>query len=264
MKKHALYDHPIGGSVVAMLIAFAVYAASQVVGIILLGREHSDARSAIMLGFMAALLLIHLFWFRGELHHFFKFKDMGRGVLLGWSMLIECLVVIIPNLIAGEKVGNVAYAFFLGVVPGLCEEVICRIVPLSIVMRHPDKKNTTKVIIITSIFFGLLHCMNLIAGADPVATLWQVLYATGIGVLLSVIYVRTGNLWSVILLHTLVDTASFLWAVNQGANAGVLSTTMSTGENIQTLVMTALFYINAFVLLRKKEEGTETWKTMWQ
>ena len=61
----------------------------------------------------------------------------------------------------------------------------------------------------TAIIFGLAHLGNLTH--QPLnATLFQVFYATAIGIFFAAIYLRTGSLWWTIILHCLVDFASVL------------------------------------------------------
>lgn len=62
----------------------------------------------------------------------------------------------------------------------------------------------------SSALFGLIHLLNLTAGAGLVPTLLQVGYSFGMGMLWAVVYLKTGNLWYPILLHALYNfTGSF-------------------------------------------------------
>ena len=61
----------------------------------------------------------------------------------------------------------------------------------------------------SALSFGLAHLGNLTH--QPLnATLFQVYYATAIGIFFAAIYLRTGSLWWTIILHCLVDFASVL------------------------------------------------------
>ncbi|MFR3959857.1 MAG: type II CAAX prenyl endopeptidase Rce1 family protein [Streptococcus salivarius] len=56
----------------------------------------------------------------------------------------------------------------------------------------------------TSPSWNLTHNLN--------ATLFQVYYATAIGIFYAAIYLRTGSLWWTIVLHCLIDFASVLFS----------------------------------------------------
>ena len=62
--------------------------------------------------------------------------------------------------------------------------------------------------IVSSIIFGLTHISNLFFGVNPHAVLIQMTSATTIGFLFGAIYLRSGNIWLLILIHTLTDVAA--------------------------------------------------------
>ena len=59
--------------------------------------------------------------------------------------------------------------------------------------------------LVSGVSFGLLHALNAIATGDVFAALIQVIYTASIGMLDGAIYLRSRNLWGVILMHTLTD-----------------------------------------------------------
>lgn len=64
--------------------------------------------------------------------------------------------------------------------------------------------------LVSGVSFGLLHALNAIATGDVFAALIQVIYTAAIGMLDGAIYLRSRNLWGVILMHTLTDVSAFL------------------------------------------------------
>jgi membrane protease YdiL (CAAX protease family) len=147
------------------------------------------------------------------------FKNGGffRGLLCGLPYL--ALQIFILVLFFSENLGNpevswkpwylIVYGVFSVVGIGIREECIYRATLQNIVAKK--YANSVKGIwistIISAAIFGLSHVTNLFYGVEPLAVLAQVLSATMVGILFGAIYLRSGSIWAVILIHTLVDTA---------------------------------------------------------
>lgn len=88
---------------------------------------------------------------------------------------------------------------------GLFEEVIVRAILIGHMMHHwkNDVHRIRKTVFWSSVIFGVLHIGNIFT--NPLSTLFQIFYATGLGILLAAVYLRTRNLWSCILFHALND-----------------------------------------------------------
>ena len=72
-----------------------------------------------------------------------------------------------------------------------------------------SSKQVLGVVLLSALSFGLAHLGNLTH--QPLnATLFQVYYATAIGIFYAAIYLRTCSLWWTIVLHFLIDFASVL------------------------------------------------------
>ena len=102
-----------------------------------------------------------------------------------------------------------------GVGPGVSEEIFCRGFVVSNLMRiWKDKpKKFTRCMLVSGIAFGLLHAVNAVATGDIFAALVQVIYTAAIGVFDGAIFLRTRNIWGVILMHTLTDIFCFYCCV---------------------------------------------------
>lgn len=94
---------------------------------------------------------------------------------------------------------------------GLAEEIVYRGLLLNNML---DKWGTTqrgcwKSIFVSAAIFGIAHLPNLFF--SPILTvLFQAINAAAGGVLFSVIYIKTKNIWSVIAVHALVDWLALL------------------------------------------------------
>lgn len=95
---------------------------------------------------------------------------------------------------------------------GLFEETLCRGFLFNVFRGYfgESKKGICLATFISAFIFGSLHFFNL-NGSNTVAVITQVAYATFFGALFAVVYYRSGNLLSCILLHGLVDFSTKIW-----------------------------------------------------
>ena len=228
----------------------------------------SDTRISATIGLLTMIFILLCFWLkhRRELHGFFNAGGTGAGLLLGWSEILINAFIIVEGLLSHKAYGNIITAILLGLQPGVTEEITFRIIPIAVAMRSSRRKQLVlPVVIFTSIVFGLSHGINIFAGADPVTTLFQVIYATGSGCLLAVIYMRTGNMWIPILLHSLTDIVYYLGAEAQ-SSGGVLTEGTDVSAAIILLIYAALYYVNAYLVYRKStaDAAADVWNGIWK
>ena len=60
---------------------------------------------------------------------------------------------------------------------------------------------------VSALIFGLTHVTNVFFGMNPLAVLSQVLSATCLGLLFGAVYMRSGSILALIIVHTLTDIA---------------------------------------------------------
>ena len=98
--------------------------------------------------------------------------------------------------------------------------------------------------------FGVIHLINIVAGASPGAVILQIGYSFLIGAMCSVVLFKTANLWLCVLLHAVYDFC------------GMLVPTLGDGKwwDIPTVIFTVIlalftivFYVLAFVRMDPKE-----------
>ena len=87
---------------------------------------------------------------------------------------------------------------------GFLEEVIFR----GLLFNGMRKENEKTAILVSSLTFGMGHIVNLLSGADLLATLLQVCYATAIGFLFTVMFLKSGSLIPCIVAHAVVNSLS--------------------------------------------------------
>ncbi len=71
-------------------------------------------------------------------------------------------------------------------------------------------RGTTVAVVLSSLWFGLLHSLNLLSGRPLTATLAQIGFATAFGLAVGALRVRVGTLWLPIGLHALYDLGILL------------------------------------------------------
>lgn len=87
---------------------------------------------------------------------------------------------------------------------GLIEEILFR----GFLFKTLCEENVTRAIVISSITFGIGHIVNLLNGAELLPTLLQILYASAIGYLFTILFHRSGSLIPCIVTHGLFNALS--------------------------------------------------------
>ena len=135
---------------------------------------------------------------------------MGYGKLLKFNNPYKSLLIIIPGIIVAINnfpisayfkgrtlLSEPIYTVFLFMIEclsvGFFEEIIFRVIILLLA------------IIIPSAVFGLIHVINLFSGASLSNTLLQVGYSFLVGMMWAVMYLKTNNLWFIVMLHALYN-----------------------------------------------------------
>jgi membrane protease YdiL (CAAX protease family) len=150
----------------------------------------------------------------------FKKGHFGRGLVCSLPYIIWNLILLALLLSKNLKdpTANwqpwylIVYGLFTVLCVGIREESIYRGIIQNIVAKK--YANSVKGIWITAIvgsaIFGVMHITNIFTGAHPIVILNQVLSAMVSGLVISAIYLRSGNIWVVILIHTLIDTVGLV------------------------------------------------------
>ena len=164
---------------------------------------------------LALMVLVVMLLFKNSYVFTQKKEPLKTGLTYGRFYLIG--VVMFSFLFGIGLIGNVSLHALFNVLVGallvgVCEEFLCRGWLLNeFLERYGDtKKGVWYSIIISGIIFGLIHLGNFFAGQDLVSTITQILNASATGIVLGLIYYKTKNIWSVIILHGLWDFSLFL------------------------------------------------------
>ncbi len=274
VRTHRFLDrHTIAGF---LLLTLWGYLVAQLVGVVAalpfsisaaLGGGLDEELLNTVVGFACAVggflaLLIHKRWFRPEFRGCLRGAYLGEGLLMLAVpfVLIFGITLLGPLSTEGLTLRNISLALMAGVT----EEVAFRGIPGSYLMRQwRAEKAIPRAAILTSIVFGLIHATNIFVGADPVATLVQVIYAFCLGILFAAVYLRTTNLLPTMLLHFLNDVLAFL-ATGYVVN-GVQVQAFSLADNLFNLGLGLVFALLGFWLIRpaKRAAILARWDERW-
>ncbi len=96
---------------------------------------------------------------------------------------------------------------------GLFEELIFRGLMLAWILDYlKDTKHAVlKSMFISSALFGLVHLLNIFAGASFGQTILQMLYTTLTGLMWSAVLVLTKNIWTTVVLHIVYNIAGLFF-----------------------------------------------------
>jgi membrane protease YdiL (CAAX protease family) len=149
----------------------------------------------------------------------------------------------------------IAFGLFSALCVGIREECIYRGVIQNVIAKKyaNSVKGVWITVLLSSLFFGLCHVSNLLAGMNPLAVLTQVINAVIVGLLICAAYLRSGSIWAVILVHALTDTVSLSKSIFFVGFSEVEVANQQLSYDWATLIMNLIFIgITAFLLRPSK------------
>ena len=164
---------------------------------------------------LAVMVLIVMLLFKNSYVFTQKKESLKTGLFYGLFYLIGIVFfTFLFGILSGAFFSGLGLinVFIGAILVGVCEEFLCRGWLLNeFLERYGDtKKGVWYSIIISGVIFGLIHLGNFFNGQDLVSTVTQILSASATGIVFGLIYYKTKNIWSVILLHGLWDFSLFL------------------------------------------------------
>lgn len=210
--KNACRRHGILSALILGLAAIAVLFGFEMFLIRGLGLPGILSATAIrfVLGALVILLLLKL---QVAEKLGFTGKGLGKSLLLAWPFLLLFAGILAFSVLAASSSGKgidwswllpqiifmISVAFF--------EEMVFRAGVVNMVKNSLGSSRSAliKTAVIAGLIFSLAHCLNLIGQADFLYTLTQVISNFGMGLFLSTIYLRTGNLVGLIIYHAVND-----------------------------------------------------------
>ena len=219
----------------------------------------------------AAFLVLSIYWrhFHPEFEGNLKGgSQVGKWVIFG---IVAAFVFTLVDIIQANGTTTVGFPGIVNVLAafmaGICEETIYRGIGTSYLMRQwRDEKKIIPAMIITSAVFGMIHLVNLATGSPLVMVLPQVINAGVMGMLLCAVYLRSGNLIPVMVLHTLNDFGKFMFVDIIEEGGGFSETTTLSSADWISLAVSMIVYLGiALYLVRpsKRKEIRALWDGKW-
>lgn len=176
----------------------------------------SLAKNAVsrLLGGVIFLVLIFKMGYR-------VFGSSKKKHLVGALLCFPALVIVVNNLPIIGLITKNSYVERTDLIPlfalqcfaiGFFEELAFRgfVFPYVMEKQKNTKKGIFFSIIISGAIFGLVHMLNLLAGASPGSVFLQIGYSFLIGAMCSVVLLCTHNIWICVLLHAIYDFCGYL------------------------------------------------------
>lgn len=269
IRKHKILDHSIIGIFLLDLWAFVMLQVLEIVpSVILVKMRISDINVQLIMSIITViisllLLWIHKLWFQNQFDGCLSFQNIGKGIMF---IAMPAILFCVMNIRTTKEFWNPIYAFIIALSPGVSEEVLFRCLSLSNAMRNVKKESHIILYVcISGLIFGGIHMINFLQGAGFISSLYQVVYATGIGILLASIFLRTGTILPCMILHILIDFTAML-NPEVSNNAGILQEIDLTLYYIfDTLIMFLIPTMVGLYLIRssKRKEILELWDKKW-
>ncbi len=165
---------------------------------------------------LASLVLIVMLLFKNSYVFTQKREKFTKGLFYGLYYIFGFIILTLISGVASQGfkgglsiINLIVGCFFVGV----AEEFLCRGWLLNeFLERFGDtKKGVWYSIFVSGIIFGLIHLGNIYSmGQSVPQTIIQVISAAGTGIVFGLIYYKTKNIWSVVVLHGLWDFSIFL------------------------------------------------------
>lgn len=250
-----------------------------VIGIMGLAGMPSYAAASIRL---TTVLIIMLFISKLIKQTYFftrKRKSFIYGLFLGGYMILYAIITTVINLKVAERFQNrciIAFSCLYFMLVGVTEKLVFRGITADLLLRMilQKEKEVKKqsddgmirnkaiyaAVIISGLIFAGAHAIN-IQYADISGVLVQMAGAFVMGMFLTAVYYRTGNIYSVMILHVMNDLAAALPVTIIKSKESVAD--IISGYGAADLLQMIPYLVILIFLIRpqKQEEITGLWDT---
>ena len=224
--------------------------------------ESGSAVGMIISSIIIAFLYIYLFKFK----RLFSFSNFKTGIILISPLIIFIIGNLLdPDFLLPTTGISLIVVIIAGIAPALFEEIMFRGIFISYFIKFfKSSKSIFGIVMASALVFGITHLFNVFAGAPLDTTLFQFFYTFAIGILLGAVYLRTGNLWPPIIIHSLVDISAF--SSTALSKIGVIQTGLVFNiSNILFIIVSIISIVLGLYYLRssKHDNILELWEEKW-
>ena len=272
MRKHRFTDkHPMIASILIcfflMILCELIPALFRIVHYMIAGTPSELMSILYMVIGSLFVFLLYKWWFAPDFEGALKGGNLREGFSLELPFIIYWVVTGIAMVIdhTFELKTPTLTILRVSLTAGLVEELSFRHGIVSTLFRkHDQKEDILKVCVFSGIVFGLFHMANVLAGADPISTIVQVITAGCHGVFFASVYVRCGNLWPCIILHAVHD----IYAITTTAEVseeGIITggITFSSIVDAIACIELATFAIIRYLSPDQREKIVRLWDGKW-
>lgn len=197
--------HPVIFEILLIVAAFLLALVFMIPGSVLyLSTEQSAAIGRILAGILIFLLFLRYFDIRRQM----------RGLVIALPAVAFTLWNVVIYKMTGGTLGSFgAETLILGLAPAIFEEVVFRFVFIENMRKN--RMSPAAAMLLSGVVFGVIHMTN-IAGASLAKTVLQVFYSTVVGIVFAAIYIRSRDLFSVVIAHAAIDISNRIF-ISEGS-----------------------------------------------
>ena len=142
---------------------------------------------------------------------------------------------------------------------GIREEILFRGVIANAIVRKygTTAKGLWITVLSAGAMFGAVHLANVLHGASFTGALVQAIGAAAGGVLYCAVYLRSGSIWGVALLHSLQDTPAYVTMLFTNASENLSAAAMISGYRMsptQIMFIVCDLLLAAYLLRKSKQQ----------
>ena len=267
---HPLLDHTVLTGLIVAGISLLIQVILTVVGT-MIPAEASYLRFLVTVGELLLVLLImelifKRLWFSREFDGTLPGK-IGQGLMyLIPLILLDIGLFVFERLRIGGEMNDVLHILSLSLTAGITEEIAFRSYYLANVMRvRHTRGRMIAAVLLSSVVFGGIHMMNLLAGAELTITLVQVAVAFSTGLVLAAVYLRCGSILPCMLFHAFHDVLNLLF--EKITEAGALLQAPDQIILIENVAFCAVALVTSAVILIPRsqyEKIRDIWDKKWR
>lgn len=256
-------EKPVPSFIVVMIVSFIV--CNLIASIIspifdFMGPQNKIVPGLVIGAIVAALLYIYVYKVKG----FFSFNKFVFAFILACPLLLYIIASLFDSNFAIPTIDTLLIGILLGLGPGVSEEILFRGILISHLMKFfRNSKGIYGILIFSALLFGLIHVTNAFVGAPLDSSIFQAFYSFAMGMTMGAVYLRTGNIWVPIIIHSLVDIIgiSFFSDTSIIIHAGFVFDTVAILTIIVSIlcIILGLYYVRA----SKHDEIIELWDEKW-
>ena len=193
---------------------------------------------------------------------FFDFKNTKKALILSLPILAYAIISNYKSFLNPQITLTVICTALYA---GICEDVTWRALPITHIMKFDevDEKKLLLAAYLPAIGFACSHFSNISAGSAVSYVLLQVFQTFGVGLLFGAIYLRTGDMTMLFIVHVLNDLFSFMG--QQEGSVGIHEGVSFDASLIFDIVASILMIAYGVYLIRKSKRPDiiELWKDKW-